>query len=229
MKKLILLRLGGGAFIILSVFAIFQVWLADRRDRDRLNAELAATKQLLSAASVRQHDRDAQLNQTLATLAAEKRTVQTPSQILRDLPRQLPLPTPIVLESPAMTKAAPRFSIGASSRRNSSMATQDTEPRSRVPVGSRSSQPSAPPAVIPAEDLKPLYDFALDCKACQARLAAAQSDLADEKSKTAALTKERDQALQVARGGSVFRRMRRAAKWFLIGAAAGAVAAKSAH
>jgi hypothetical protein len=33
----------------------------------------------------------------------------------------------------------------------------------------------------------------------------------------------------VARGGSVFRRITRAAKWFLIGAAAGAVAAKAAH
>jgi hypothetical protein len=84
-------------------------------------------------------------------------------------------------------------------------------------------------AVIPAQDLKPLYDFSLDCKACQAKLAACQADLADEKLKTSALTKERDRALQIARGGSSWQRISRAAKWLLIGAAAGAVAAKNAH
>jgi len=83
--------------------------------------------------------------------------------------------------------------------------------------------------VIPAEALKPLYDFTIDCKACQAKLTAAQADLTDEKTKTAALAKERDHALQIARGGSPFRRIARAAKWFVIGAAAGAITAKSAH
>jgi len=84
-------------------------------------------------------------------------------------------------------------------------------------------------AVIPGEDLKPLYDFTIDCKACQSKLTAAQADLTDEKTKTAALTKQRNHALQIARGGSPFRRIGRAAKWFLFGAAAGAIAAKSAH
>jgi hypothetical protein len=74
-------------------------------------------------------------------------------------------------------------------------------------------------AVIPAEDLKPLYDFTIDCKACQAKLSTAQADL----------TRERDDALRIARGGSILRRITRAAKWFAIGTAAGAVAAKAAH
>jgi hypothetical protein len=30
--------------------------------------------------------------------------------------------------------------------------------------------------IIPAEDLKPLYDFTLDCKACEAKLSATQGD-----------------------------------------------------
>jgi hypothetical protein len=83
--------------------------------------------------------------------------------------------------------------------------------------------------ILPAADLKPLYDFALDCKACQAKLAVSQSDLTDEKTKTAALTKERDEAVRAAKGGSVLRRIARTAKWFAIGAVAGAVAAKAAH
>jgi hypothetical protein len=84
-------------------------------------------------------------------------------------------------------------------------------------------------AAIPAEDLKPLYDFTIECKACQAKLAAAQGDLTDERQKTTSLTRERDDALRIARVGSVWRRIGHAAKWFLIGAAAGAVAAKTAH
>jgi hypothetical protein len=83
--------------------------------------------------------------------------------------------------------------------------------------------------VIPGPDLKPLYDFALDCTSCQAKLTTAQSDLADEKGKTAVLIKERDNALRVARGGSIWQRVGRASKWILIGAATGAVAARAAH
>jgi len=176
--------------------AVVQAWRADRRERVQLEAELAATKQLLAAADARQHDRDAQLAQTLTTLAAEKRTIVTPAQIIRDLPSQISLPSPIVLQS------AP------------------SSPSSQAPQTN---------AVIPAEDLKPLYDFTIDCKACQAKLAAAQGDLSDERNKTTALTRERDDALRIARGGSAWRRIGRAAKWFLIGAAAGAVAAKTAH
>ena len=61
------------------------------------------------------------------------------------------------------------------------------------------------------------------------RLSAAEGDLTDERKKTAALTHERDDALRIARGGSAWHRIGRAAKWLLIGAAAGAVAAKAAH
>jgi hypothetical protein len=195
--------------------AFIQAWRADRRDRAQLASELAATKQLLDAANARQHDRDAQLKQTLAGLAAEKRTIATPQQIVRELPREIPLPAPIVLQTPATPAASPQTSEG---QRSSSNLSSTNTPK-----------PAQAQAIIPGEDLKPLYDFALDCKACQAKLAAAQGDLTDEKSKTAALTKERDHALQIARGGSAWRRIGRAAKWFLIGAAAGAAAAKAAH
>jgi hypothetical protein len=84
-------------------------------------------------------------------------------------------------------------------------------------------------AVIPVEALKPIYDLSVDCKACQAKLTTAQGDLTDECKKSAALTQERDNALRIARGGSTWRRIGRAAKWLLIGAAAGAIAAKAAR
>jgi hypothetical protein len=177
---------------------------------------LTATKQLLAAADARQHDRDTQLNQTLAALAAEKRAVATPQQIVRELSREIPLPAPLVLQTSPASPAASTPATGAQGA---------SSPFSNAP----NPKLAQAQAVIPAEDLKPLYDFTLDCQACQAKLSAAQGDLADEKSKSAALTKERDQALRIARGGSALRRLRSATKWFLIGAAAGAIAAKASH
>jgi hypothetical protein len=81
--------------------------------------------------------------------------------------------------------------------------------------------------MLPAADLQPLYDFAIDCKACQAKLSAAQADLTDERAKTSVLTRERNEAVRVAKGGSLLRRIARNAKWLAIGAAAGALAAKA--
>jgi hypothetical protein len=188
------------ALATLLALALYFSWRADQRDRAQLASELAATKQLLAAADARQHDRDTQLQKTLATLSTEKRKVVTPAQILRNLPSVLPLPTPITLQAPPAIESSPN-----------------------------NPKPNQPGAIIPAQDLKPLYDFSLDCQACQAKLAAAQSDLTDERKKTAALTHERDDALRIAKGGSAWRRIARATKWFLIGAAAGAVAAKATH
>lgn len=195
------IRIVESVFVVVLAITLFVSWRDERRDRAQLASELAATKQALAAADARQHDRDARLSETLAAFAAQKRTVVTPAQIVRELPREIGLPAPFILQS--------------------SPANSDTS------ADSAKSPPTE--AVIPVEDLKPLYDFTIDCKACQAKLAAAQGDLTDEKTKTAALTKERDYALQIARGGSRWRRIGRAAKWLLIGAAAGAIAAKTAH
>src|SRR5439155_590134 len=59
-----------------------------------------------------------------------------------------------------------------------------------------------------------------------------QSELAATKQLLAsadARQHERDAALRIARGGSAWGRIGRAAKWFFIGAVAGALAAKAAH
>ena len=97
-----------------------------------------------------------------------------------------------------------------------------TEPNT---AGNQSASPDQ--AILPIEDLKRLYDFAIDCKACRAKLAVTQADLTDERAKAALVTRERDEAVKVAKGGSVLRRIARNAKWLAIGALAGAVAAKA--
>lgn len=208
--------------VISAGVAIGFAWRAEIRNQAKLAAELASTKQALADADARQRQRDEKLADTLAAITAQKRTVQSPAQIVAELPKQMGLPAPITLQSVPEPGGA-----GAHSRDNAAAGSAPAagEPN-RDPADLDASKIQG---VIPGQDLKPLYNFALDCQACQAKLAASQSDLVDEQGKTKALTKERDDALRVARGGSVWRRIARASKWMLIGAAAGAVAARTLH
>jgi hypothetical protein len=220
MTSRILLRLAEILIPVLLTTIIFVSWQADRRDRAQLASQLAAAQKTITDAAASQHDRDTLLNQTLAQIAAQKQVAVSPAQILKDLPGALSLPVPIALQTEgAQTDPAPNSIAKQGAPGQISTLPNNPSPKSGQPAD----------AVLPAADLKPLYDFALDCKACQAKLAASQSDLTDEKTKTAALTKERDAAVRAAKGGSVLRRIVRAAKWFAIGAAAGAIAAKSAR
>jgi hypothetical protein len=210
---------------VLLVITIFVSWQADRRDRAQLSAQLAAAQQTIAQATANQHDRDAALTQTLAQIADQKQAAATPAQILRDFPAALALPQPITLQPADPENVGARFMASpAGAAPTNPRASQSQLPENPTP---KPGQPAD--ATLPAADLKPLYDFALDCKACQAKLAASQSDLTDEKTKTAALTKERDAAVKAAKGGSALRRIARAAKWFALGAAAGAIAAKAAR
>jgi hypothetical protein len=207
---------------------IYVSWQADRRDRAQLVTQLAAAQKSITDAVASQHDRDTLLNQTLAQLAAQKQAAVTTAQILKDLPSALSLPSPITLQTPSSSSAplnsAANPGSDPSSRKSGATPSQDSAPNNPIP------KPGQPvDAVLPAADLKPLYNYALDCKVCQAKLAAAQADLTDEKTKSAALTKQRDDAVTAAKGGTVLHRILRAAKWFAIGAAAGAIAAKAAH
>jgi len=97
---------------------------------------------------------------------------------------------------------------------------QIAEPGPEVP------EPSAT-VNIPQADLKPLYDAMQDCRACQARLEAAQQDLSDERETVAALTRERDAAIDASRGGRFWTRIAKTAKWIAVGAALGATVATS--
>jgi hypothetical protein len=73
-------------------------------------------------------------------------------------------------------------------------------------------------------DLKPIYDYLQDCRACQASLAATRDNLIDEREKLAAVTAERDAAIKATRGAGFWSRVQHSAKWFVVGAAIGALA-----
>lgn len=208
MRDSLHLAITGIAFLIATT--LFVEWRSEVRDRARLQATLAVAEQSLQRATTNQQDRDRQLNDAVAKLEALKSTVLTQQQIIARLPEIMALPKPLIA-----TPSAPSTSA---SDRTSEAATAPGKP---------TEAPRATGVALPAEDLKPLYDFAVDCKTCQTRLAAATADLADEKTKTQALGRERDAALKLARGGSVRQRIGRAAKWFAIGAIAGAIASKA--
>ena len=195
------------AVVVVAVLAacVFFAWRDARREQAALQAELKTTQQALAEATARQATRDAAVNDLVAGLKKKEAAVQKPAQVVAALPEVITLPSPITI---APSPGTAQHQSGASNGQPDTVQ---------------------PKVNFPAADLKPLYDFAADCKACQARLAAAQANLADEKRKTQALGRERDDALRAARGGSVLRRIARAAKWFAIGAAAGAIAAKAAR
>ena len=198
-------QIAGLAIVAVLGTSVFVAWRAVRQEQARLQEKLKNAEQALQEANARQESRSAELEQQLGKIQHEKNVVQKPAEVVKALPDVLPLPKPLALEEEADV------------------------PTSAQSGGKEKLAGPAPKVELPSEDLKPLYDFALGCKACQAELAAAQADLKDEKTKTEALSRERDQALRAARGGSVLARVARSAKWFVIGAAAGAVAQRMAH
>jgi len=200
------LRMAAVALVVAFAASVVVAWRAEQRDRSQLQQQLKSAQQALTEVNARQAARDITLMQQVAQLEKKKVVVGKPADILNALPEVLPLPRPLVLE-------------------------RTPEPPATTPsaVPDKANLPDAPRVLLPVEDLKPLYDSAVACKECQLKLTAAQADLADEKTKTVTLSRERDNALRVVKGGSVFSRVVRAAKWFVIGAAVGAAAAKLAR
>jgi hypothetical protein len=231
-----------GVALLVAALAT-HAWLASHDEMQRLQSTLTAQKQVIDAADSRERARDTALNDTLAQIAKLKRATQTPEEILRELPKYLPLPQPVTLVA-SDAPAAPPLRQGTALPREppppiatrlsqapavapSPSLTPTLAPAPRSPQNAAiAAGPSGPVAQIPAADLKPLYDYVQDCRSCDVQLAAAKQGSADDASKIVALTRERDAAITAAKGGSFWRRLRRNALWFLVGAAGGYVAAK---
>jgi hypothetical protein len=210
-----------GVFIVAALLSVFiaSAWRAQRRDRTQLAQDLATTRQALAEATSRQQQRDADLQALLAKLESQKRTVTSPAQIVHELPVTLHLPVPLILSPSNLSNSA-----GTLGKLQTGTASANQWGPQTTPNNLQKEQ-----VILPAQDLKPLYDYTVDCAECQARLTALKASLADEETKTAALSRERDNALRIARGGSIWRHVARTAKWFAVGAVAGAIAAKAVH
>ncbi|HEX2712819.1 MAG TPA: hypothetical protein VHM88_11425 [Candidatus Acidoferrales bacterium] len=223
-RALLVVALVGGLAVTLALAG--RSWLAVREDRMRLETTIAAQQQIISAAEKREQQRAQQLDGALAQIAELKKTVTTPQQVLRELPRYLPLPQPIQI-APSPGQPADAQQGSARAEKSAPRPPVQGEPPRRESAQGEVEGPGSAGAVaqLPLEDLKSLFDFVQDCRACKLQLAAAQADHADDLTKIAALTKERDAALKNATGGGFWKRTRRAAKWLAVGAAVGYVAA----
>ncbi len=101
------------ATLLIATLAV-HAWISSHAEQQRLQSTLAAQKQIIDAADARGHTRDMALNATLAQIEKLKRSTQTPEQIVRDLPKYLPLPQPITLVKAASSgdgAARPRSEI----------------------------------------------------------------------------------------------------------------------
>jgi hypothetical protein len=185
---------------LLATGMIVDSWLTARRNSAQLAATVASQNTLIKQAAAREQRRDKELADALNRIAAEKRQIQTPRQAVEAIPSVLPpLPLPVGITFPELSAIPPSKDV--------------------------------PPAVVsvPQQDLKPLYDALQDCRASTLERDAAKKNLADDQARIAALTRQRDTALTAAHGGSLWLRLKRGTKWFVIGVVAGAVAASAAH
>jgi hypothetical protein len=185
------------AITFLAIALLADAWRVAHHDVAQLAATLASQNAAIRQSSDQERQRDAQLAAALAAINAQKKKVQTPQQSAAAIPVLLQnLPFPISIHIPDLAPTA--------------------EP------GDEDNSPAT--ISVPQPDLKPLYDEIQDCRSATLQNAADQKDLADEKLRSAALAKERDAALNAARGGSFWARLKHEAKWFAIGLAAGAAA-----
>jgi hypothetical protein len=195
-KMLTKLKLAAIAATILVAIGIATSWQAQRKTNSTLTTTLATQATQIKQAADREQQRAEQLTAALATIAKQKRQVQTPQQAAAAIPTILPpLPLPVKIDLPDLTQSP------------------------------KQSTPAPATVSIPQPDLKPLYDSLQDCRACALQRDAANQNLADEQAKVTALTKERDAAVAAAHGGTFWVRAKRATKWFAIGVAAGAALA----
>jgi hypothetical protein len=187
------------AALIAAAF-IADNWRTAHRNSAQLTATLATQNALIEQAAVRERQRNAQLSAALASIAAEKKRVQTPQQAVEAIPSVLPpLPLSVKVLLPDIT--------------------QSPKPGDASPAS----------ISIPQSDLIPLYDSLQDCRACALERDVTKKNLADEQARAAALARERDAAIAAAHGGNFWSRLKHATKWFMIGVAAGATATAASH
>jgi hypothetical protein len=151
-----------------------------------------------------------------------------PSNASADKISTAPAPTPPTPESEISNPKLSSASALSSQQGISQQGNPQQGSGQQGTTASATPQSNTPPPAtlrIPQDDLKPLFDAIEDCQSCSAQLSTAQSNLKDERAKSAAIAVQRDAAIKSARG-TFWTRLRHNAKWFIIGAAAGAVLAR---
>ena len=200
--------------VAVAIALLTDAWRSARHDSQQLAATLASQNAAIHQASEQEKQRDSQLQSALDQIHAEKLSVHTPQQAAQKLTEALPpLPLPLSIQFPDLSRKP---------------LDSPSEPPNSYP--NRLPDEPLPASIsIPQPDLIPLYNSLQDCRASEAQSATLEKDLFDEKARSASLLQERNAALTAARGGSILKRLERAAKWFAIGLASGAALAFASH
>lgn len=190
------------ALAIVLAFAAYG-WVTEHEAHAVLQAQQADAKAAVESTEAKEKANQAALAQQLQSFAQMKAQVQTPQQVVRELPVVMPsMPAPIVQVTPAQAKAVDDAKLPDAPAIN------------------------AGDLVIPASDAKAFYDSQVDCKANVAKVASCQQTVANQQAELAtkdAVIKDQDVALK---GGTKWQRTRRAGMWALVG---GAVVYAASH
>jgi hypothetical protein len=195
------------AGVILSA-GLFHEWRVSHDAITRMNTVIAGAEQ------ERKQTTD-ELKTKLEAIEHDKNKTVTERQIIERIPQYLTLPEPIQVAPASVEEmvAPPATTAGGGG------------PKAEGPKAARCHvAPSLPECqvkldaglIIPPVDEKPLFDKLASCAECDATVAAQKMQIAD-------LTKERDEAVKTAKGGSVWRRLLHDTKVLGIGAIAGGV------
>lgn len=204
------LEIAGAVLALVVIGIISSSWLAARDARVKAEAMQAVNEKVIAqndqqikllASQVDQLKAD-QARQ-LATLSATFSRAQTPQDIMPLVSKLMDLQKPIAFVTPPATAENPH---------------------------------PQPIAQLPAEDAPQLKLYVQTCEECKIKLPSVTAQLGKSEQEKQLLandllarTQERDQWKTAAKGGSTWQRIKKGAKWFVIGAAVGAVAAKAAH
>jgi hypothetical protein len=236
-----MIELVAAGVVLALALMVIEALHSYRGDQQQIQTTVATQQKLIVDADTRESQRDTSVKNLVDEIAKLKTKVRTPSQVLNELPKYLPLPQPMTLgpdAAPARGSKSPTYPTSTNQggtdattqtvRLQSDVGETEMPTSHVVPTDTISSAPivGAANVQLPSADLKPLFDYVQDCRACQAEITAARQDGADDSAKLAAVTRERDTALEAAKGGSVWRRLRNDLEWLAAGALSGYVAGR---
>lgn len=190
----------GAAVVVLAILAILGTsWVNTRIAQEHMQAQIDAQKLIVAHMEEDAKAREAKFVQDRADLLKLKPTAQT-------TPQQVVERIPQFINFPTAPKMEPETS----------------------PITGKLT-PERQDMVLVPENQKLLLEKLVDCQVCNIERAKLQADLAGADVKQKATEAQRDAALTEAHGGPFWKRVKSAAKWLVIGAAAGAIAGRMAH
>ncbi len=180
-----------GLALILILGFVWYVHEGYAVDRARAEERIAALETQKHQSDEQIKTATEQLREVLKQLDQVKQRVQTPTQVIREIPQYInqPLPQPITYTLPEPTKENPH--------------------------------PEPVSANVPAADLKPIFDSLVEGKQCKEELNVCQGTVQLKETQIVATEKQLAEEKKIAKGGGFFNRLGRAAKYVGIGIAVG--------